>query len=334
MRPSLRALALTALVAGFASLAGCSCSQTHVRDDAGMVGDGGCLGGTPLFCPLSCWSDAGAPPICVGGRWQCPPGSVDPSTCPPSCWGPPPRPDCSCDTTSATPSWVCPPTECPSGLDPWNPESAVNACSFEGASCASGSVCGAALSCVCMGSRWRCAVAEPDPACWCGREPAEGSPCSEEGASCGACCPTPGVPAYGPFTCLDGHWRGLDCPAIECPPLACPAERPIGGRCDTPGQTCGNACCDAQTCGPDGTWMPGPLADCDCDPASLYACGAGTCTSDTSCTSYCGPTDGLEHRCDPLPGTCASCDCLALPPGQSCTMLDGHVFVRESMFCG
>jgi hypothetical protein len=327
------------LLAGLA-LSGCSCGGSHERgEDTGVRSDAGpetCSGPMPAFCALSCGSDAGMLPICEGGAWRCPPGTVDPSTCPPTCWGPPPGPDCVCDTSGPTPAYVCG-SECPPGIMPWNPEDPANACSPEGRSCFSGSAsaCGAAMSCQCMGGRWTCAVAEPDPACWCGREPTAGGPCTEEGMSCGACCPTPESPAFGPFTCVGGEWVLGDCPAIECPPVvdSCPAVRELGSPCGVEGQTCGDACCSAQTC-LGGVWTPGPEADCLCDPGRSFACGAGSCTSDRVCVSDCGPDDGLVHRCDALPSGCTRCDCLALPPGQVCEEIDGHAHVRVSDFCG
>lgn len=337
---SVRLAALATLGLFVLALApGCACGSTHSRDDAGPLADGevACSGSRPLYCEV-CGGDAGRDPICVGGSWACPLGSQLPGTCPPTCWGPPPSADCVCNLMASPAEWVCD-SECPSGIDPWNPENPANACSPEGRSCRSGggSACGFFMGCDCEGGRWSCVVAEPDPACWCGREPELGSACNEEGALCGSCCPTPESPEpFGPFTCIDGHWSANDCPAIECPsidPPACPAVREIGTPCASEGQTCGDVCCSAQTC-VDGVWMPGPEADCLCDPTRSFACGSGSCTDGNACTSYCGPDDGLEHRCDPLPEGCTSCGCLDLEPGQLCEDRDGHVFSSGNELCG
>ena len=80
--------------------------------------------------------------------------------------------------------------------------------------------------------------------------------------------------------------------------------------------------------------MPGPEADCLCDPSRSFACGAGSCTGQVACTSRCGPDDGIEHLCVPLPLDCASCDCTPLAPGQTCEVRDGRVFVSDGGFCG
>ena len=228
---------------------------------------------------------------------------------------------------------------CPSGIDPWNPENPANACSPEGSRCSSGggSACGFYMGCECEAGRWSCVVAEPDPACWCGREPSPGSPCNEEGASCGACCPSAEDPdPFGPFTCVAGQWTESDCPAIECPPIdppRCPAVRELGTSCANEGQTCGDPCCSAQTC-VGGVWIPGPEADCLCDPTSTFSCGGGSCGRGTACASTCGPDDGLEHFCEPLPAGCTSCACIDLEPGQICEDRDGHVFLSQNVLCG
>lgn len=229
--------------------------------------------------------------------------------------------------------------ECPSGIDPWNPENPANACSPEGATCMSGGggACSFFQRCECTEGTWTCLVAEPDPACWCGREPTVGSECNEEGATCGACCPTPEDPdPFGPFACIDGRWAAGDCPAIECPsidPPSCPAVRELGTTCANEGQICGDVCCSSQQC-VGGVWVPGPDADCLCDPTRSFACGSGSCTERNACTAHCGPDDGLEHRCDPLPADCTSCDCVPLAPGETCEERDGRVFVRENTLCG
>lgn len=340
MTPSLSRSALLAVTLVLTLVAGCSSGSSHVRDDAGgdarATGDGGCSGTAPIFCAYSCGSDASAYPICVAGEWQCPPGTVDPSSCPPTCWGPPPGTDCVCDTAATPPGWLCG-SECPDGIEPWSPDAPGNVCAVEGRTCSSGgSVCGAGMFCECERGRWSCAVAEPDPACWCGREPEPGSPCTEEGASCGACCPTAGSPAFGPFTCLGGSWQLADCPAIECPAAeepACPAVHVLGAPCASEGQLCGNPCCSAIVC-TGGVWGPGPEVGCACDPSSTFACGAGSCTTDRACASHCGPDDGIEHACLALPTGCTSCACAPVRPGTICEERDGHVFLREAGLCG
>jgi hypothetical protein len=216
---------------------------------------------------------------------------------------------------------------CPPGLEPYTPMAPANRCTVEGARCTGGSdsVCGAGLFCECRAGYWSCAVAEPDPACYCGREPDPGSPCTVEGDSCGACCPTPGTPSWGPFLCTGGRWEPLACPPIECPPLtgSCPAElgASLGLACGLEGQLCGNPCCESIQC-TGGVWGPGPAVGCACDPSSVFTCGAGSCTTDRACVEV-----GCETRCDALPEGCTSCACAVVPEGGSCRERDGHVYV-------
>ncbi len=249
-----------------------------------------------------------------------------------------PRPDASSPDASASLDGG---GICPDGIDPWNPMSPGSRCTTEGERCSSGggSVCGAGMFCECRSGSWSCAVAEPDPACYCGREPEPGSPCNVEGDSCGACCPMPGENAWAPLTCSGGRWEPLGCPPIECPgdPAPCPADRPaaVGQPCDGSSRICGNPCCgEAITCSPDGVWVSGPDAACACAPDSSFACGPGSCTSDRACVSFCGPTDGVEHRCDALPEGCSSCACAVVSPGQVCEERDGRVFLSVAGFCG
>lgn len=187
------------------------------------------------------------------------------------------------------------------------------------------------MRCECTGGRWNCLVAEPDPACWCGREPTEGGACNEEGMTCGACCPTPGVAAFGPFACVDGHWASQPCPDLVCPTLACPAVRVLGTSCVSDGQVCGDVCCSSQQC-IGGVWAPGPDADCLCDTSRTYACGDGSCTTDRACIATCGPTDRIAYVCEPLPAGCTSCEC-APWPREFCEERDGHVFVSGGGEC-
>lgn len=317
-------------------LALAGCPDSHGRfDDVGPGADGGCGGSSSLICVPDCRGDAGVPAICTEGRWACPPGTRDIFTCPPTCHGPPPSVGCTCAGTE----WSCPPTTCPSGIDPWNPESPLNVCSPDGATCTSGGTdsCGAGMWCTCESGHWTCAIAEPDPVCWCGRQPSEGDRCNEEGASCGECCPTPGGTGWPAMTCEGGHWTAAACPAIECPsaPITCPADPAplVGTACTSEGQSCGHSCCDGAVVCEGGVWRLGPIADCLWCPQ--YPCGSGACNIETQyCHSTCGPTDGIEYLCEPIPAGCSSCDCIPLWDTQVCEMVDGHPVVRDLGFCG
>jgi hypothetical protein len=328
------ALSLTLL-----SLAGCSAS--HVSEgDAGPRpdapgSDAACVGSSSLICVPGCGGDAGLPPICVSGAWQCPPGTVDLSTCPPACHGPQPGPGCVCRGTE----WSCVSTTCPADIDPWG--SPGTPCAVEGEHCTSGGsdACGSAMFCDCQMGHWNCAVAEPDPVCWCGREPSPGDRCNEEGASCGECCPTPGGTGWEPMTCVDGHWQPGACPEIVCPtfPASCPVSRAsaLGTSCPSEGEICGNPCCGTGFMCSGGAWNEGPDVDCVvCDPSGTFACGDGTCERGQACAAECGPTDGIVHSCAILPDGCTSCDCATPPPGAACEMRDGHPFFTMLGFCG
>jgi len=300
-----------------------------------MPGDGGrCTGSSSLICVSDCGSDFGAPAICSGTSWVCPPGTVDIFTCPPSCWGPPPA-GCTCDGTE----WVCPPTMCPPDVNPWNPDHPGNACSPEGATCNGGSSdeCGGGLWCTCESGRWNCAVGEPDPVCWCGREPSEGDRCNDDGMTCGECCPTAGGTGWPAMQCVEGHWTSAACPEIVCPAVAvaCPVDTStvLGRPCAIEEASCGDQCCSNAIVCQGGGWVEG--IDADCLTCNSYACGGGLCSDDQYCNSYCGPDDGIDYDCQPLPPTdCHECGCLDLPPGHTCTMIDGHPHVRELGFCG
>jgi len=227
---------------------------------------------------------------------------------------------------------------CPSGINPWDPSDAGNACLFEGATCTGGAgdSCGAGLSCRCTSNRWVCAVAEPDPVCWCGREPREGDDCNGDAATCGQCCPTADGPNWPAMECVDGSWRYAACPDIECPPVyeECPVDTAseIGRTCTIDRQLCGNPCCStAITCN-EGRWEAGPFAACACEPA--HPCGDGTCTSRQYCRQRCGPADGLQHHCVAAPEGCDTCACLPLDDSQVCEMVDGRPMVRMAGFCG
>lgn len=314
-------------------LVGCP-MQHGVGSDAGGGDGGGCRGSSSLICVASCGTDAGLPAICAGTDWRCPPGTVDIFTCPPTCLGPRPGPDCVCRGTD----WSCPSTTCPEGLNPWDPSDPRNACTREGATCSSGSgdSCGAAMFCTCESGSWSCAVAEPDPVCWCGRQPTEGDRCVEEGASCGECCPTAEGTGWPAMTCEDGHWTAATCPAVECPPVAfeCPVDATalLGTSCVVEGASCGHACCDGSIDCRDGVWQLGAIADCSLCPD--FDCGGGECFLGEYCYQRCGPDDGLEHVCAPTPEGCNDCSCIPLWGTQACEMIDGHPHVRELGFCG
>lgn len=245
------------------------------------------------------------------------------------CVGAAPGPDCRCESGA----WICEST-CPAGINPWDPTTPANRCSVDGATCSSGSgPCGSAMFCTCESGLWSCAVAEPDPVCWCGREAAEGDPCTEEGALCGECCPS-GTPSWPAMQCVAGSWRPAVC-APECPTVtpACPVETAlaVGTFCGLDGQICGDPCCGTAITCTDGAWRPGPEAMCACTPG--FICGPGECTSSQRCESYCGPDDGVLFRCVELPPACAECGCLPLEPWQSCAMIDGHIYV-DGAVCG
>ena len=228
---------------------------------------------------------------------------------------------------------------CPSDVDPFGTPG--TACSVEGARCTNGGtdVCGSFMQCDCAGGRWRCLVAEPDPVCWCGRQPSVGDRCSSEGASCGECCPTLGGTGWPAMTCVSGHWAPAPCPEIVCPPLpmACPVSGAAaqGTSCAAEGQICGNPCCGTGFMCTAGVWGPGPDVDCfDCDPSGTFACGEGTCERGQACTAECGPTDGIVHSCALLEPGCNACACATTPPGASCVERDGHVFFETMLLCG
>lgn len=232
-----------------------------------------------------------------------------------------------------------PPTGmCPSDINPWNPMDPHSQCTIEGATCTSGSsdACGSFMSCRCETGHWNCAVAEPDPVCWCGRQPAVGDRCSTDGMACGQCCPTPGGNGWPLMTCVAGHWQAAACTA-DCPappPFECPADTAplVGASCWNEGAHCGDACCaDSVTC-TGGVWIRGPEADCFA--CTEYACGEGFCRADQTCRSQCGPTDGIEFLCDERDTTCNDCSCIPLTASQRCEMVDGHPHVSETGICG
>ena len=108
--PGLAIASLAALVACGGKVAVDASSGAGGSATTTMTGAGGCDGAT-FGCLQFCGSDFfPASAACVGGAWQCPPGTVDPSTCPSTgCAGPAPG---ACDVCSNG-GWVCNPTpEC------------------------------------------------------------------------------------------------------------------------------------------------------------------------------------------------------------------------------
>ncbi len=328
-----RAPLLGALFFAFAALAlGCTCAESHGRDDAGLrAGDTGPCGETGRMC-VYCGGDVLMSPVCEGGAWRCPAGMRFRDECPPdTCWGPPP-PGCSC----VGGRWDCEPpdpTECPPGINPWRADDPANACGVEGATCRSGGSdpCGGAMGCECHDGRWTCWVAEPDPVCWCGRTPSEGDRCAEEGASCGADC----CSGIGGFRCVGGHWRGVDCGPSDCARERCPAVRPPGSPCDAEGLVCGDVCCGADECR-GGRWTAAPGADCFCDPARTFDCGTGSCTEGSACTMLeyrCGTTASGTFACTPIPEGCRDCSCVPAQPERTCEVVDGRVQLHDVSRC-
>lgn len=235
-------------------------------------------------------------------------------------------PDAGC------PGGVC---ACPDDLNPWDPTSPSSQCSVEGARCGSnGGACGGLLSCTCTAGAWGCLVAEPDPACTCGREPTLGGPCSEDGMSCGTCCPAPGE--WSPMRCVDGAWEAGLCPPVLCPSGSCPADRreAVGSSCTSSGARCGSACCSsAIECDPaTNRWIGLPDADCICNLRE-YDCGGGSCAEGQNCVGECGPADGVIFTCENPPAGCTGCGCYT-DPGLACEERDGNIFVRTLGFCG
>jgi len=315
------------------------CADMHGRgdgDDAGIPTDGSTCGGLASFqCTQFCGSDSFTNAMCDGSGWVCPPGHpVDARTCPPGCvGGAPAGGNCECQGTT----WVCEPEECPSGLNPWSPDDPANACRVEGAECnaGTGSACGAGMWCTCESGRWSCAVAEPDPVCWCGREPEIGDPCNGSEPTCGQCCPTADGPNWPAMECVDGAWQPAACPEIVCPPVeeSCPADTSAvrGDFCGIDGQSCGDPCCGSAIVCEDGIWRRGPDADCICEDPQ--PCGSGGCPAPQYCHQSCGPDDGIIDRCVPLLTDCASCECLEIESWERCEMVDGRPHVQP-VGCG
>ncbi|MBX3276120.1 MAG: hypothetical protein KF729_38060 [Sandaracinaceae bacterium] len=314
------------------ALALVACAETHRMDaDGGPFADAGPCGlaPPPFGCVTACGSDGLVPPVCLGGVWQCGAGTIDPTTCAPGCPGPA-RPNCVCVGSS----WRCEEPICPDGINPWDPMDPASVCRVEGATCTGGSTdsCGPGLFCTCTSGRWDCAVAHPDPACWCEREPSVGSRCNGSVPTCGQCCPTADGPNWPALECVDGVWQPAACPEIVCPPVyeECPVVTgaAVGRACPIEGQSCGDACCGTAIFCDAGRWNRGPEADCACHPG--VRCGAGECRAGQYCREQCGPDDGIEHRCVALPADCTSCACLPLEPWQRCEMVGGVPHVQPT----
>jgi hypothetical protein len=205
--------------------AAAGCDASHMRgDDAGFRADvevttdaGACAAPAPfLICVSACGSDAGRPPECIGGRYQCPPGTVDLSTCPPFCMGAPPGPDCRCEP----PRWVCPtpvpsPLACPVELEP----SLGLGCGVEGQTCGD-PCCEPTLAC--DGGVWG-----PGPiadCAWC--DESQFFPCGPGRCGRGQACQTDCGPTDAPvFSCqvLVDDCGGCGC--VEVPPGSTCEER-------------------------------------------------------------------------------------------------------------
>ena len=226
---------------------------------------------------------------------------------------------------------------CPPDINPWNPMDPHSLCAPEGRRCTSGGsdVCGSFMSCSCESGHWNCAVAEADPVCWCGRQPAPGDRCSMEGMACGECCPTAGGTGWPAMSCVGGHWAPSACPDIVCPPVEAPScavdtHALLGTSCTTTDAECGDPCCGNAVVCQGGTWQPGPEADCFA--CTSYACGDGLCRADQTCVSDCGPTGTPMPRCAPRDASCHDCSCITTAAGQQCQMIDGHPYVTSFCF--
>lgn len=311
-----------ALAAALTLVAGCP--DAHLASE-----DAACS--EPVFlCAASCADADGVPSVCVSGTRTCPAGTIDLRTCSEACAGAPPYPGCAC----VLGAWTCDPIACPPRVDPRDPDAPANRCDFAPARCLQpAGTCEPVAECTCEAGAWRCDVVEPDPVCTCGREPAAGELCLTEGDTCGECCPTEAGTGWAFMTCRGHVWVPGACDLALCPPLPCPADTApvIGAACASEGQACGDPCCGTGIRCEDGRWARAPDAACAC---SAFACGPGTCRGGEACRDRCGPADGREHACVPLPAGCSDCDCFAPPPGYECTEVDGHVFVRELGLCG
>ena len=314
-------------LAAFTFLLGCASSHS-TGVDGGTDPDSSveCRESTRLFCVESCVTDIYTTPECRGGVWECPAGTFDIALCPPGCSGPPPSDDCTCGPAG----WECSDGRCPDGINPWNPSDPANACSPEGRHCENlGGECGGAMFCDCTSGRWDCAVAEPDPACFCGREPTAGGACVSDGEICGQCCPTSEGPSWDPMVCEGGRWTPAACPDVECEPVVevCSVDPrdEIGERCEIEGQACGDQCCGDSTICRAGRWELGPEALCFACLA--FECGTGSCHDGQYCSNGPGPDDGPIFQCVSLPEGCSDCGCIPIPDSYECEMIDGRPYV-------
>lgn len=234
-------------------------------------------------------------------------------------------------------------------LPVWN---ATTPCSDVGLTCSSGgtSTCGSFYSCECESTGfWSCAIAEPDPACWCGRYPSVDSECVTEGQQCtnGSSCDE----SHPALVCHSRRWTvdaAASCGLRECPANVAEA---IGTPCDVGGVTCNQAlCCTYASPGSTvrsasilcsgSTWIEQAIA-VDCIPEMSvcdgFACGSGFCRPDQACVQRCGPTDGVNFSCVSIDGVAPSCDALVerlgVPPSTCHTDGAGNVTVNEGL-CG
>lgn len=250
------------------------------------------------------------------------------------------------DASHVDAAWTC-----PSDLPVWNGNTS---CEHEGQNCSAGSpsVCGSAYSCNCHLGFWTCAIAEPDPACWCGRYPSLGSECNTEEQEC----PSPAScdPSRPNLVCQSGHWIADPLNNELCaPPTVCPADADLvlGDPCATEGTLCSRTlCCELPTvpghelshaslvCD-GGVWVDARI-EADCIPeipmCNVFLCGTGFCMTDEICVQSCGPADGPQFDCyrvSPL-------DCgglwgsLGRPPASCTTDSEGHLRAVIESFCG
>lgn len=243
------------------------------------------------------------------------------------------------------------PGTCPAtgALPVWN---ATTPCSTVGLNCSDGStsVCGSAYSCTCEASGfWSCYIAEPDPACWCGRYPDVGTDCNTEGQECrnGSVCDD----ASPPLVCRDRHWQVNE--ATSCNVHECPAEgwEAAGTACSVGGEMCDQAICCEYT-NSEGTRIPESFLECnggywinqpiavDCVPEVVacdgFPCGRGFCGSDAACVARCGPSGGAVYSCVSIEETELSCaalvEALELPPEYCSVDEAGHIYFNAA-FC-
>ncbi|MBK8168802.1 MAG: hypothetical protein IPK60_00480 [Sandaracinaceae bacterium] len=239
---------------------------------------------------------------------------------------------------------------CPPNLPVYT---STDVCEHEGQVCSQGgtSTCGSFYSCACREGHWACLVAEPDPACWCGRYPSVGSDCNTEGQECLA--PSACDPSQPNLICNERHWVVDRLNNELCaPPAVCPVDgtAALGTSCMDEGHTCFQGeCCEFATDGPHrpiavqcsgGQWVPLGV-DCVPDPeqpsCDEFVCGDGLCFGEQVCWTLCGPDDGVVARCIDN-SEHLSCESLAARLGDSgaacSTDSSGHMSINSAMFCG